>query len=137
MARLSPKEFRQHVKRVLDSLPPAIARHTTNLAVDVEDEPDEETLMHLGFTPAEIAEGDTLFGLFVPFPQGDLLELEERPNRLIIYQRPHEEACASRRELLIEIRKTVIHELAHHFGWTDADLERFDNSPNPFPKELP
>jgi predicted Zn-dependent protease with MMP-like domain len=31
------------------------------------------------------------------------------------------------------VRKTVIHELAHHFGYTDADLEKFDDNPNPFP----
>ena len=34
--------------------------------------------------------------------------------------------------LRTEIRKTVIHELAHHFGLTDRDLERFDANPDPF-----
>ncbi len=36
---------------------------------------------------------------------------------------------------MIEIRKTVIHELAHHFGYTDRDLVEFDDNPNPFENE--
>ncbi len=54
------------------------------------------------------------------------------PHRLVIYKRPLEDAFPNRKQLLIEIRKTVVHELAHHFGWTDRDLERFDANPNPF-----
>ncbi len=137
MPRLSFADFTRYVKRVLDTLPPEIQRHLRNIAVDVEDEPDLDTLHRLGFTAEEIEAGETLFGLFVPFPIiAENLELEDRPNRLIIYRRPHLEAFRTRREMLIEIRKTVIHELAHHFGWTDEDLDRFDNTPNPFPEEL-
>ena len=36
------------------------------------------------------------------------------------------------KRLRTEIKKTVVHELAHHFGWTDRDLERFDANPDPF-----
>ncbi len=53
-------------------------------------------------------------------------------HRLVIYKRPLEEEYPERKRFLIEIRKTVVHELAHHFGWTDADLERFDDNPDPF-----
>jgi hypothetical protein len=42
-----------------------------------------------------------------------------------IYKRPLEEEFTRRPELLRQIRKTVIHELAHHFGYTDRDLERW------------
>lgn len=137
MPRINFAEFKRYVKRVLDSLPDEIKRHMENIAVDVEDEPDEETLQRLGFTAEDIEAGDTLFGLFVPFPiQAENLELRDRPNRLIIYRRPHQQAFRSRRQMLIEIRKTVIHELAHHFGWTDEDLARFDDRPNPFPEDL-
>ena len=44
--------------------------------------------------------------------------------------------CSDRRQLMIEIRKTVIHELAHHFGYTDRDLERFDDNPDPFGDDI-
>ena len=59
------------------------------------------------------------------------MDLHNLPHRLIIYKNPLEEEFSGR-QLLIEIRKTVIHELAHHFCWTDRDLERFDNTADPF-----
>jgi hypothetical protein len=54
------------------------------------------------------------------------------PYRIVIYKGPLERDFPDPEQLRIEIRKTVIHELAHHFGWTDRDLERFDNTPDPF-----
>ena len=59
-------------------------------------------------------------------------EMLENPNRIIIFRNPLEEDFPDRRDLLIEIRKTVIHEIAHHFGLTDRDLEKFDDNPDPF-----
>ena len=122
------------------SLPEPIKQHLDNVVVDVEDEPDDETLSALGFTEQDRAEGDTLYGLFVPMNvptswSGEAADVLEWPHRIIIYKRPLEEDFASRRQLMIEIRKTVIHELAHHFGYTDRDLEKFDDNPNPFPDE--
>jgi hypothetical protein len=43
-------------------------------------------------------------------------------HRLVIFKNPLEEEFPERKQLRIEIRNTVIHELAHHFGWTDRDL---------------
>jgi predicted Zn-dependent protease with MMP-like domain len=48
-------------------------------------------------------------------------------HRLVIFKRPLEDEFPDRAKLLDEIRKTVIHELAHHFGYTDRDLERWTN----------
>jgi predicted Zn-dependent protease with MMP-like domain len=64
-----------------------------------------------------------------------VMDVRDLPHRIIIYKRPLEEDFPSRRELMTEVRKTVIHELAHHFGYTDRDLERFDDDPNPFGEE--
>ena len=84
--------------------------------------------------------GDTLFGLFDPLElptmySGDAVNPSEMLHRLVIFKRPLEEEFPERRQLSIEIRKTVIHELAHHFGWTDRDLEKFDDNPDPFGDE--
>ncbi len=78
-----------------------------------------------------------MLGLFDPLelPLGygsDFVDTTDMLHRLIIFKRPLEEEFPDRDQLLIEIRKTVIHELAHHFGWTDRDLERFDAKPDPF-----
>lgn len=137
--RFSIKQFGRIVARVMRTLPPEFDPHLDNVVVDVEPEPSVETLRALGFTEEEIEAGESLYGLFVPLDLtgwgSDNLEPGEQPHRIIIYQRPLEEDFPDRRQLLIEIRKTVIHELAHHFGYTDRDLERFDDNPDPFGDE--
>ena len=90
-----------------------------------------------GFTEEEIAEGETLLGWFDPLElptawSGEAVNVHDMLHRLVIYKRPLEDEYPERKRLLIEVRKTVIHELAHHFGWTDADLEKFDDNPDPF-----
>ncbi len=137
MKRLSLRQFGRIVAGVMYSLPPEFLPHLDNLTVEVDEEPDEKTLRRVGFTAEEIAEGETLLGLFdplvLPTPlSGDAVDVYAMPHRLVIYKRPLEDAFPNRKQLLIEIRKTVVHELAHHFGWTDRDLERFDANPNPF-----
>jgi predicted Zn-dependent protease with MMP-like domain len=139
MKRMSLHRFGQIVAEVMETLPDAFRPYLDNVVVDVEEEPDEQTLRRAGFTEEEIAEGDTLFGLFDPLQlptlfSGDAVDVGDMLHRLIIFKRPLEEEFPQRQQLLIEIRKTVVHELAHHFGWTDRDLEKFDDNPNPFGK---
>ena len=55
----------------------------------------------------------------------DAVDTEAMLHRLVIFKRPLEEEFTDPDELREEIRKTVIHELAHHFGYTDRDLERW------------
>ncbi|MCS6975652.1 MAG: metallopeptidase family protein [Gemmatales bacterium] len=138
MPRMSLKQFGRIVAQVMESLPEEIRRHAENIVIDIEEEPDEELLRSAGFSEEEIAEGATLYGLFIPFntQAPDNTDFLDRPNRILIFKRPLEEDFPNPRQLRIEIRKTVIHELAHHFGWTDRDLERFDNKANPFGDEM-
>jgi predicted Zn-dependent protease with MMP-like domain len=133
---MSMKQFRRIVARVMETLPEEFRPHLDNIVVDVEEEPDEKTLRMAGFTDEEIAEGETLYGLFAPIdlptPFGsDAVDVNAQPRRILIFKRPLEEDFPDRRELLSQIRRTVIHELAHHFGYTDHDLEPHDNPPPP------
>jgi predicted Zn-dependent protease with MMP-like domain len=137
MKRMSLRTFGRIVARVMETLPEELRPFLDNVVVDVELEPDRRTLRKAGFTDEEIAEGESLLGLFDPLelPSGyssDAIDTCDMLHRLVIYKRPLEEEYPERRRLLIEIRKTVIHELAHHFGFTDRDLERFDDTPDPF-----
>lgn len=137
-SRLSWQEFCRVVKSVLDTLPQEIREHLDNVIVDVEEEPSADTLRAVGLTEEEIAAGETIYGLFEPmFPNLAIegLDFQTLPHRIVIYKRPLEEDFPDLRQLKIEIRKTVVHELAHHFGWSDRDLERFDNTPDPFGPE--
>jgi predicted Zn-dependent protease with MMP-like domain len=134
------RAFGRIVAGVMETLPEAFKPFLENLVVDVEDEPDEKLLREQGLTDEEIAEGVSLYGLFVPFPQqlslddaGAIDDAGEHPlHRLIIYKRPLEEDFPNRRELRTEIRRTVIHELAHHFGYSERDLDPFEAKEDPW-----
>lgn len=129
---MSMKAFATVVRQAIDTLPPEILRHLENVVIDVEEEPSDEFLREAGFTDEEIAEGDSLYGYFMPMDGVSASEMLENPNRIIIFRNALQEDFPDRGELLIEIRKTVVHEIAHHFGLSDRDLEKFDDNPDPF-----
>lgn len=129
---MSMKRFGDVVRRAVESLPDEIKAHLENVVIDVDEEPSEGFLRAAGFTDEEIAAGDSLYGYFLPMEGVSAAELLEHPNRIIIFRNPLQEDFPDPRELLIEIRKTVVHEIAHHFGLTDRDLEPFDDNPDPF-----
>ena len=129
---MSMKKFAAVVRRAIETLPDEIKEHMENVVIDVEEEPSIEFLQEAGFTDEEIDAGDSLYGYFMPMEGVAASEMLENPNRIIIFRNPLEEDFPDERDLLIEIRKTVVHEIAHHFGLTDRDLEKFDDNPDPF-----
>lgn len=140
MKRMSLRRFGRIVAKVMKTLPEEFYQYLDNVVVDVEEEPDRQTLRRAGLTEEEITAGETIFGLFDPMElpsvwAGDHVHTDEILHRLVIFKNPLEEEFPDPKQLRIEIRKTVVHELAHHFGWTDRDLERFDDTPNPFEEE--
>jgi predicted Zn-dependent protease with MMP-like domain len=141
MKRMSLRRFGEIVADVLETLPDEFRPYLQNLVVDVEEAPDLQTLREQGFTDEEIEEGDTLYGLFCPFPlagEADLGGVDEHDqplHRIIVYKTPLEEDFRKPRALRREIRRTVIHELAHHFGYSERDLEPFESKEDPFGDE--
>lgn len=112
-----PLTFARLVEEALDSLPPEIAAHLENVEVVVEDEPPPEALVDLG-------PGETLFGLYhgIPLTERGLNYNGVLPDRISIYRGPIERAARAAREIRDEVRRTVVHEIAHHFGIDDAAL---------------
>jgi predicted Zn-dependent protease with MMP-like domain len=129
---MSMKQFAAVVRRAVETLPDEIRQHLENVVIDVEEEPSAEFLREAGFTDEEIAAGDTLYGYFMPLEGASAPEMLENPDRIIIFKNPLEEDFPDPHDLRTEIRKTVVHEIAHHSGWTDRDLEPFDDDPDPF-----
>jgi predicted Zn-dependent protease with MMP-like domain len=129
MKSLSLKAFCREVRRVMETLPAEFYPYLENVVVDVEDYPDEKTLRGLEFSEDEIREGESLYGLFIPMgltvAGGNPMDEVDQPHRIVIYRKPLEQDFPERAELREQIRKTVIHELAHHFGYTDEDLEKW------------
>jgi predicted Zn-dependent protease with MMP-like domain len=117
--RLPPGRFARVVREALAELPPAFGQRLDNVAVLIADRPSPAQLRSLGLGPDE-----TLFGLYEGTPLGERgtgyhLAL---PDRVTIFREPILEACATIQEMKDEIRLTVIHELGHHFGLSDAEL---------------
>lgn len=96
-------EFERLVREALDSIPDEFQPYLENTVFIVE-ESSPEGLM--GFY-----EGGTALGA------GDGL-----PERVTIFKRSHERAAESMPELVEEVRRTIVHELGHHFGMEEDDL---------------
>jgi len=113
-------EFEGLVRAALDALPEEFARRLDNVAVVVEDEPDAALLRSLGLHPRH----DTLFGLYqgVPLPQRGAAYGNMLPDKISIYYRPLLRACRTPERIRRQVRVTVIHEIAHHFGTDDAAI---------------
>ena len=112
--------FRKVVAQALDSIPPEIRRRIDNVAIVVEDAPSKQTLRGFGLDP----ERDTLFGLYqgVPLSKRSSLGYSALPDRITIYYLPLTDAYDDEYHLKREIRRTVIHEVGHHFGLSDKRI---------------
>jgi predicted Zn-dependent protease with MMP-like domain len=117
--RLPPGRFARVVRAALAELPPAFAERLDNVAVLIAERPTAAQRRSVGLAPDE-----TLFGLYEGTPMGERgtgyhLAM---PDRVTIFREPILEACSTVQEMKDEIRLTVIHELGHYFGLSDADL---------------
>jgi len=126
-SKLSWEEFCEAVREAVDSIPQPFAVHLKNVAVDVEEEPaprDYEALELRG----DLKQGSLLLGLFTGVPITRQGYGDHYPNVIRIFRRPLEKISRTRGALLRRIRATVVHEFAHHFGYTDEELEEFDRA---------
>lgn len=112
--------FERLVERALRQLPVEWADRLENVAIVVADEPTARQRAAAGLGP-----GDNLYGLYEGVPRterpagyGMVL-----PDKITIFQRGIEADCRSEAEIIAEVRQTIVHELAHHFGIDDARLD--------------
>jgi predicted Zn-dependent protease with MMP-like domain len=122
-AKADPRgAFERLVERALGDLPPGPRRLLENVAIVIEAEPTEDQL-----TEGGLREGDTLFGLYEGTPAVEWgADSVPFPNKITLFQAPLEEAFAEPAELAAQVRRTVLHELAHHAGFDDDRLRSLD-----------
>jgi len=107
---MDPERFDELVNEALDGIPDELAELVRNVVVLVEDEPPPDDPDLLGLYD----------GVALTERYGDMLP--QLPDRIFIYRGPLLDLCSSEEELVEEVRITVVHEVAHHFGIDDARL---------------
>lgn len=119
-----PSEFRRLVQEAIDSLPEEFLRHLRNVEVLVEWSASPEQRRAAGLRSWE-----DLFGLYegTPLTQRGVVTGEPvLPDRITIFQRPIERRYRAPEKVREAIRRTLIHEIAHHFGISDERLRELD-----------
>ncbi|MFC2176975.1 metallopeptidase family protein [Actinomycetota bacterium] len=102
------------VDAVLDELPPWVVDEIDNLHVVVQDRP----------TPAQAENGAHLLGLYegVMLKNRGMNYFATAPDRISIFREQHLRYARGPQHLAKQIRKTVLHEMAHHLGIDDERL---------------
>jgi predicted Zn-dependent protease with MMP-like domain len=110
------QDFYELVERALEELPPELAELLENVAIVVDDWPDYSTPLVSG--------EDVLYGLYegVPLTKRSAGYHGLLPDKITIFQGPLERDFPQE-ELEEQVRITVVHEIAHHFGLGEERLE--------------
>jgi predicted Zn-dependent protease with MMP-like domain len=121
---VSRPRFEELVAQALDRLPHRFAELMSNVTVQVCEEPDEATLLSLQLDP----ERATLFGLYTGVPldrrggwYGNVL-----PDVIVLYRQPLMAASRTPDELIRRVQLTLLHEIGHHFGFSDAEMDEWE-----------
>ena len=110
MIAMDRDRFEDLVGLALDSIPEELTGLIDNCVILVEDDapPDDPDLLGL-YDGVPLTERDSTYTMLAP-------------DRIFIYRRPILEMCESEAEVVEEVRITVVHEIAHHFGIDDDRL---------------
>jgi predicted Zn-dependent protease with MMP-like domain len=118
------EHFDKLVRNAAESLPAAFKPFLENVEFVVEDRPSDELLASLGFDPRE----DTLLGFYDGVPlteRSDIsfCDVEPVTDTIYIFRVPLCEMCGDDEQLVDEIQNTIIHEVAHHFGFDEDEID--------------
>jgi len=97
------QQFEKLVQEAIDSIPDDFQAYLENTVFIVEE-----------------ASPEGLMGLYEG--AGAMHAAEGLPERITIFKRSHERAADSFRDLVTEVRLTILHELGHHFGMEEDEL---------------
>jgi predicted Zn-dependent protease with MMP-like domain len=120
---MKPEEFELLVDQALEELPDGFKEKLENISIVVEDYPSEHVLSSLRPHTTKF----NLLGVYigVPYTQRPAHPMMGKlPDRIELYQKNIESICDSDREIVKQIRDTVIHEVGHYFGLDEATLRR-------------
>lgn len=121
---MTRREFEGLVRDALAEIPRRFRERLDNVEVVVEEAPPSQLLAEMGYGP-----GETLFGLYhgTPLTERGWAHGNTLPDRIVIYQRPLEEAFSDEDEMFDEVCLTLIHEAGHYFGLGEEEIEAIED----------
>ena len=111
-------------ERALAAIPARLRRHVGDVGVAIEELPDDATLDELGIESAW-----DLTGLYsgTPLTQRSVDDIVRPPNLIFLYRQPILlEWVETEEDLYRLVRNVLVHEIGHHFGLSDADIEALE-----------
>jgi len=116
---MTAQEFDVLVERAYAKIPGRFRKKLVNVALVVEREPSARQLAE-----AKVHPGGTLLGLYQgrPLTQRSVFESFTMPDRITIFQGPHERLARSPAHLRKLLEGTVWHEVAHYFGMDEGQV---------------
>lgn len=120
----SVEDLRDMADAALAAIPRELREAVRGAAILIEDIPDEETLADLG-----IEHPWDLTGLYrgTPLTERSVLGVPQEPDAIILYREPILiEWIETGEDLFSLVRNVLIHEIAHHFGFSDDDIARLE-----------
>ena len=114
-------EIEALARAALESLPETFARHLGDIVFRVDEFPEEDVLADL-----ELESPFDLMGLYqgVDLGSQSVLDSGREPEMIFLYRRPILDYwCETGEDLAHLVRHVVIHEIGHHFGLSDEDME--------------
>jgi len=118
---VSKDKFARLVEQALSELPSEFSRHLETVPLEIRDRPTRQQLLDLG-----LDENELLLGLYHgrPLTERSVLDGPSPPDVIYIFQEDVELASDSEPDLIEQVRVTVLHEIGHHFGMSEEDLDR-------------
>jgi acetylglutamate kinase len=120
----SEEDIRELAETALEALPSSLSRHVKGVAILVEDLADDDTLESLGLdNPWELT------GLYrgIPLTQRSVSDPVQFPDTVVLFRDAILiEWVDSGEDLYRLVSSVLVHEIAHHFGYSDADIERIE-----------
>jgi predicted Zn-dependent protease with MMP-like domain len=117
---VSKDRFAELVEEALSSLPDPFATQLEEIAVEIRDRPSKKELRSVG-----LGGRDLLLGLYHGRPRTErsVMDSGNFPDVVYVFQEDVELASDSESDLVEQVRITVLHEIGHHYGMTEEDLD--------------
>ena len=120
----SADDIADMAERALAAIPARLRQHVSGVGITVEEMPDDATLEDLGIESAW-----ELTGLYqgIPLTERSLSDIAPQPDLIFLYRQPILlEWVETNEDLYRLVRNVLVHEIAHHFGFSDADIEALE-----------